>query len=135
MVGDRAELELYCDGGARGNPGEAAFAVVVSRDGRVVEEIFEKIGIATNNVAEYRGVIGGLRYLRKNPAAAKIYLDSELVVRQLKGEYRVKDTKLQKHYLEARKLLGEIGLPVGFFYVPREKNKRADQLVNLALDS
>ncbi|HEY2161262.1 MAG TPA: reverse transcriptase-like protein [Solirubrobacteraceae bacterium] len=128
-------LVVSVDGGSRGNPGPAAIGVVVADpDGEVVEEIAEAIGVATNNVAEYRALLRGLERARELGAGeVEIVNDSELVARQLTGRYKVKHPAMKPLHLEAMAALR------GFERwsirtVPRELNARADALVNAALD-
>jgi ribonuclease HI len=127
-------IEIYSDGGSRGNPGEAAIGVIILDDSGIIKMHKEKIGKATNNAAEYKAAIKGLE-LAKNYKEVIFYLDSELVCRQLKGEYKVKDKKLAKLFNEAKKLEKKIG--VIWKNVPRENKfmQEADKLVNEALDS
>jgi ribonuclease HI len=128
-------LVLNVDGGARGNPGPAAIGVIISQpDGQVVQEIAEAIGVATNNVAEYRALLRGLEAARALGAdELEIIGDSELVARQLTGAYRVKRAALKPLHAEA--LQGLRGLRSWRIRtVPREQNSRADALVNAALD-
>ena len=129
------KLVLHVDGGARGNPGPAAIGVVVSQpDGTVVDELAERIGPATNNVAEYRAVLRGLEHAAALGAReVELIGDSELVARQLTGAYKVKHPALRPLYEEARAALR------GFDRwqirtVPRAQNAHADMLVNAALD-
>lgn len=125
---------IHSDGGSRGNPGPAAIGVVVELPEKKVE-IGEKIGVATNNVAEYRAIIRGLEEAKKNKATeVECYLDSELVVRQIKGEYRIKDPKMVELASKVFVLRDTFDFIV-FYSIPREKNKAADKLVNKALDS
>jgi ribonuclease HI len=126
---------VHVDGGARGNPGPAAIGVVLSSpDGEVVDEAAERIGHATNNVAEYRAVLHGLEQARRLGATeVEIVNDSELVARQLTGAYKVKHPSMKPLHQEA------LGLLRGFERwsirtVPRAQNARADELVNQALD-
>lgn len=129
-------LIVNVDGGARGNPGPAAIAAVISTpDGEVLEEHGERIGTATNNVAEYRALLLGLGRARALGAReVELIGDSELVVRQVKGEYRVKDETL-------RGLVGQVREALESFdrwsirHVRREENAAADRLVNAALDA
>jgi len=130
------KLTLYSDGGARGNPGPAAYGFVVyDSAGNILEKCGKYLGYGTNNYAEYQGVIAGLSWLksRYSGAALTIYLDSLLIVNQLKGIYKVKTPTLQPLFLEARELL--CIFPVAIIaHVPRAQNTVADSLVNLALD-
>lgn len=127
---------VHADGGSRGNPGPAAIgAIVTAEDGRVLYEISEYIGIATNNVAEYRALIEGLRAaLELKYNRVRVRMDSELIVRQLLGQYRVKNEGLRPLYEEARRLLGRF-VEVDLQHVPRALNREADALVNQALDA
>lgn len=135
-----SQLIINTDGGARGNPGPAAIGVIAkSPDGAVLFELSEYIGSQTNNVAEYTAVIHALNHLKEHQVQAdeiSFILDSELIVRQLLGQYRVKEPHLQLLHSEVKKMLSEIKpTKVNFTSVPRAQNKRADQLVNQALDS
>ncbi|MDH4358715.1 MAG: ribonuclease HI family protein [Candidatus Berkelbacteria bacterium] len=128
---------IFCDGGARGNPGPAAIGVVIkSPDGKTVKEISRKIGRATNNVAEYKAVLAALGWILENQPAniIEFYLDSELVTRQLNGQYKVKDTDLKPLYYKIRELVFSSGRAVIFKHVRREENLEADRLVNEELD-
>lgn len=124
---------IHSDGGSRGNPGPAAIGVVVELPHKKIE-IGERIGVATNNVAEYRAIIRGLEEVQKNKVTeVECYLDSELVVRQIKGEYRIKDSKMVELASQVFALRDTFDFIV-FYSIPREKNKAADKLVNKALD-
>lgn len=124
----------FTDGGARGNPGPAAFGAVIHAPNDTVHTIKKYIGVATNNQAEYRGLVAALEYLAGIQAeAVDCYLDSELLVKQMRREYRVKDTELGKLFLQAWKYASTFK-HVSFHHIPREKNKAADRLVNEALD-
>src|SRR5581483_11416123 len=124
------------DGGARGNPGPAAFAYVLEADdGTVLASHGERIGIATNNVAEYRALVAGLeRALELAVPAVEVVSDSELLVKQMRGEYRVKNEALRDLSLQAAGLARKIGT-VEYRHVTREHNELADRLVNEALDA
>jgi ribonuclease HI len=127
---------VHTDGAARGNPGPAAIGVVIQDGhGHVVYEASRSLGIHTNNEAEYLALIAALEYLREARAReADFYLDSELVVRQLNGVYRVKEPRLRALHGKAVLLLNAV--PVhAVRHVPREKNARADALANEALDA
>jgi len=127
---------LFTDGGARGNPGPAAYAYVLeAADGTVLDARGETIGIATNNVAEYRALVAGLsRAAAAGVSELEVVSDSELLVKQMRGEYRVKNRALQALFLEASELAREVG-KVSYRAVRREHNELADRLVNEALDS
>ena len=129
-------LHLFTDGGSRGNPGQAAIGCVLvdPTRGVTVREHAERIGEETNNVAEYRALIKGLKIAQSyQPNRLICHLDSELVVKQLNGEYRVKMATLQPLVDEIQELTMELP-DVVFQYIPREDNWRADELVNKALD-
>ena len=128
-------IVAYIDGGARGNPGPAAFGVrIEGPDGSLVHEFSDAIGVATNNVAEYRGLIAALEWARANGRhAVHIRSDSLLLVQQMKGNYKVKHPRLQPLYARARLLALEIGR-VTFEHVGRELNAHADRLANQAMD-
>jgi ribonuclease HI len=127
---------LWTDGGSRGNPGPAAFAYVLEADdGTVLDSRGEAIGVATNNVAEYRALVAGLeRAVEAGVSELEVVSDSELLVRQMQGSYRVKNRALQELFLEASRLAREIGR-VSYRAVRREHNELADRLVNEALDA
>jgi ribonuclease HI len=129
-------VKLSTDGGARGNPGPAAFAYVLeAEDGTVLAAHGETIGVATNNVAEYSGLIAGLEKARElGLRDVEVVSDSELMVKQMRGEYRVKNEALRELFLRAGRLARDIG-SVTYTAVRREHNELADRLVNEALDS
>lgn len=134
MVG--GTLHLFTDGGSRGNPGQSAIAYILEDPvrGIVLKEFKERIGVETNNVAEYRALIEGLKGAQDfQPNRLICHLDSELVVKQLNGEYRVKMPTLQPFFEEIQALAAELP-DVVFTHIPREDNYRADALVNRALD-
>jgi ribonuclease HI len=130
-----SRVVLHVDGGARGNPGPAAIGVVVSDPaGNVIDEVAERIGVATNNVAEYRAVLRGLERARELGASeVEIVGDSELVARQLSGAYKVKHPAMKPLYEQAITALRGFER-WGVRTVPRAENARADALVNTALD-
>jgi ribonuclease HI len=133
-----SHLVLHTDGGARGNPGPAAIGVVieVEKDGQteVIGEIGETIGVASNNVAEYRAIIRGLEEAeRLGASTVTCLLDSLLVVEQLNGNYRVKSEDMKPLHARVNELRQQFAL-VTFQHVRREQNKEADRLVNEALD-
>ena len=124
------------DGGARGNPGPAAFAYVLEADdGTVLAAHCEAIGVATNNVAEYRALVEGLRKAAEMQVDdVEVVSDSELLVKQMRGEYKVKNEALRTLWLEASRLARQVG-KVEYRAVRREHNELADRLVNDALDA
>ncbi len=131
----RMDLILYTDGAARGNPGPAAIALVLlDGHGRRLEAFGEFIGEATNNEAEYRALLRGLRLAINHKAdTLQIRTDSELLAMQLKGDYRVRAHNLKPLYEQAKKELER--LPhVSISHIPREQNRHADRLANQALD-
>jgi ribonuclease HI len=130
------KARLSTDGGARGNPGPAAFAYVLeAEDGTVVAAHGEAIGVATNNVAEYRALVEGLRKAAElHVDELEVVSDSELLVHQMRGEYKVKKDTLRVLWEEAGELAERIG-KVRYTAVRREHNELADRLVNEALDA
>lgn len=133
---DGVDLVVHCDGGARGNPGPAALGVSIQTpDGTEIEGIGETIGVATNNVAEYSAVVRGLRRAAEL-GARRVLLrsDSELLVRQLNGAYKVRSAGLRPLHAEVLSLVARFER-VTFEHVRRECNARADELVNEALDA
>lgn len=129
------KIIMYSDGGSRGNPGPAAIgAVLYNEKKEVVAEISRYIGETTNNQAEYQALLAGLRSAEDMGATeVACFLDSELVVKQLNGEYKVKDKELAVHFLKIWNIKAGFK-KVEFKHVRREKNKVADALVNKALD-
>jgi ribonuclease HI len=127
---------LFTDGGARGNPGPAAAAYVLETDdGTVLDTRGEAIGVATNNVAEYRALLAGLEAARdRGVDELEVVSDSELLVKQMRGEYKVKNAALRELSLQAARLAREIG-DVRYKAVRREHNEFADRLVNETLDA
>ena len=126
--------EIYSDGASRSNPGEASIGISILKDNEEIATIKKRIGIATNNVAEYLGLIEALKYcIENNIMEVDIYLDSLLVVQQVNLEYKVKSKKLQEYYNQALDLINKIN-NIKINHIRREFNKRADQLANQALD-
>ena len=131
---------IHTDGGARGNPGPAAIGVIIEAPAEI-KKYGEYIGEATNNEAEYQAVVFALKKLKqligkeksKSEAEVEIYLDSELLVCQFNGEYKIKEKKLQQLFLEVWNLKQDFK-NVSFKNIPRENNRGADKLVNQALD-
>jgi len=127
-------LIVTADGGSRGNPGQAAYGAVVYENDKVLAEVSGKIGVATNNVAEYRGLIAGLKAAHEiDPnAQIEVRLDSKLVVEQMSGNWKIRHPEMRELALEAKKIHAHELLK--FVWVPRESNSHADRLVNEALD-
>ena len=126
--------EIYCDGASRSNPGDASIGVSINKDNVEIDTIKKKIGINTNNVAEYLGLIAALEYCVENKVNnVKIFLDSLLVVQQVNMEYKVKSKKLQTYFEKSLKLINQIE-DIEIYHIRREFNSRADQLANEALD-
>jgi ribonuclease HI len=130
------KARLSTDGGARGNPGPAAYGYVLeAEDGTVLDARGERIGRATNNVAEYRALIAGLeKALELGVTTVDVVSDSELLVKQMRGEYKIKNEALQDLAAEAEALARKLGV-VRYTAVRREHNELADKLVNDALDA
>lgn len=144
------KLKIFTDGGARGNPGPAAVGVVIkNQDDKIIEQFGKRIGISTNNVAEYLAIGEALEWVKilKNPPRRQagqknfgnlegvdLFLDSQLVVAQLNGFFKVKNPRLRELIFKIRQLEQEIGGNVSYRVIPREENKLADSLVNQALD-
>ena len=127
------KVTVHVDGGARGNPGPAAAAAVIS--GPVSDEASELLGVATNNVAEYRGLLLGLARAKELGATeVEVINDSELVAKQVNGEYKVKHPDMKPLHAQAMAALGEFGA-WSIRSVPRAQNAEADALVNAALDA
>jgi len=135
-----SKIIIYIDGGARGNPGPAAFGVVISTEkGEVLKKYGQYIGEATNNQAEYQALIFALKKIKQLLGKQKIkhipieiFSDSSLLVNQMKGEYKIEDPKIQELFLKAWNLKTDFK-NLKFSLIPREENKRADRLVNEVL--
>jgi ribonuclease HI len=149
-------LNIYCDGGSRGNPGPAAIGFLVkNNEGKVIHRHAQKIGESTNNIAEYQAVIAALTWIAKpktnftKPKFCNFYIDSRLVVNQLNGKFKIKNTKLKSLAIKVRKLEAKSGLAlktgpelfstnrsiVSYNLIPRAQNSEADALLNEALDA
>jgi ribonuclease HI len=130
------KARLFTDGGARGNPGPAAYGFVLeTEDGTVLAAEGEAIGVATNNVAEYSGLVAGLKKaLELHVPEVEVVSDSELLVKQMRGEYRVKNEALRALFVEASALARDLA-SVEYRHVKRAHNELADRLVNEALDA
>jgi ribonuclease HI len=135
------EILVFCDGGARGNPGPAAIGFVVWQNNKIVHKFSQEIGVATNNVAEYQAVITALEWLEKNPkiihyplSIIHFNLDSQLIVNQLNGRFKVKNSNLQKLIINVKNLEKKLGSEIIYQYISRRQNKVADALVNQVLN-
>lgn len=133
-------LKIYTDGGAKGNPGPASIGMVFYADNKEIFRYREDIGVTTNNVAEYSAVITAMSKLirqladqmskLRNIEKIEFYSDSRLLVNQVNGLFKVKNAKIREFIFKIRTLEQEIGLPIGYYLIPREKNRVADKLVN-----
>lgn len=139
-------IYINTDGGSRGNPGPAAIGITAQHAGEVIFEKSSTIGEATNNTAEYAAVIQAMDWLKgwiagpakalpHNVKAVRFLLDSQLVVEQLSGRYKVKQPHILKYVRQVQIAISTLNLPITFSYVPRAQNARADALVNEALDA
>lgn len=135
-----SKISVFTDGGARGNPGPAGIGVYIFGEKGDIAKIGERIGEATNNVAEYSAIVRGLRFLVENKgkiedfSEVNFFLDSQLATFQLNGIYKIKNSNLRNLLFEIRQFEAELAVPVTYSHIPREKNKMADKLVNMALD-
>jgi ribonuclease HI len=135
-------IKIFVDGGSRGNPGPSAIGFVVkNKTEKILTKRGKYIGVTTNNVAEYTAVVEALNWLRQNYQITKltkcqitIYLDSQLVVNQLNGYFKVKDAKLRNLIIKVRHLEAEIKKPISYHFISRNLNKQADLLLNRVLD-
>ena len=137
-----ASINVFTDGGSRGNPGEASLGVYIeSTDGNEIKSIGKRLGITTNNVAEYSAIKEALSWIFENLIkfdgleTINFFMDSNLAVNQLNGIYKIKNAKLREILFEIKALESQIKIPIIYKHIPREKNKKADRLVNLALDN
>lgn len=135
-------LNVFTDGGARGNPGPSAIGVYIeSTDGKIISGFGKTIGVATNNVAEYKAVIEALTWIIENKkdlakeAKINFFLDSKLVCSQIIGIFKVKNADLRNLLFDVRNMEAQISLPIYYKYIPREQNTKADAFVNQALDN
>ena len=127
-------LTMFCDGASRGNPGSAAIGVSIIKESKEIATISKSIGEKTNNQAEYMALIEGLKKINELQEEVMICLDSQLIVKQILGEYKVKSPLVKPLYKQAKELLETIHLK-DILWIPREQNKRADELANQALDA
>lgn len=128
-------LNVYTDGASRGNPGPASIGIVFKDEkGNTIWQKQQSVGKATNNEAEYQALIYAMKHVRRyHPKRIRFHSDSELMVRQMRGEYKIKNAGIQKLFLEAWNRKIDLG-DVEFILVPRAKNQEADHLANKALD-
>ncbi len=134
----KGELKLYCDGGARGNPGPAASAFLVVEKGKTIHKDSKFIGKTTNNVAEYTAVLMAFKWLDGDEIVNRnieVFLDSKLVANQLSGNYKIKNEKLIKFHREIKSLEEKSNNSVAYKYIPRDMNEKADALVNNILST
>ncbi len=131
----REKIEVYVDGAARGNPGEAGVGIVIKQGNKILLEVGAYIGKTTNNIAEYMALIRGLEEaIIMGDGDVRVTSDSELLVKQIKGEYRVKNEGLKPLYFHAKELIKKIN-KFEIVHTPRENNKLADKLANQGIDS
>lgn len=132
-------LSIYTDGGSRGNPGISGFGVAIYDErGRIIAKLSKFLGVKTNNEAEYLGMIEALTWVRDNQTSCSkvnFYSDSQLLVRQILGKYKVKADNIKPLHQVITSLLNQISIPCHFNEVLREKNELADELANLAMDT
>ena len=130
------KIIIYTDGAARGNPGPAAIGVIIKDEaGTILDKISKRLGVTTNNQAEYQAIIMGLeKAIGLGANNVKVMSDSELVVKQMNGQYKVKNTELRPLYQKVVQLTGSLE-SFKISYIPREQNKAADAQANKALDS
>jgi ribonuclease HI len=136
------KLQIFTDGGSRGNPGEGAIGIVIQSYEQekwvTLKELGKRIGVCTNNEAEYTAVIEAYKTLKGlgSPIEAlQFFMDSSLVVNQLNGIFKIKEARLRDFVFTIRSFEQEMGVPTFYTFIPREQNKRADELVNRALDT
>jgi len=133
------QISVYTDGGSRSNPGISGFGVVVlDKQGRIIHQISKFIGIKTNNEAEYFALLEALNWVRDHQqdySSVKFYSDSELLVRQINGKYKVKSANLKPIYQLAISVIADLRIPSTFHEILREKNSLADELANRAMDN
>lgn len=135
------KLNIFTDGGARGNPGPSAIGIFIKdENGYKIASFGKKIGVSTNNIAEYKAVIQALSWIVENKEKLSedvridFFLDSNLVYSQIIGIFKIKNSELRNLLFQIREKESEINVPINYSYVPREKNREADREVNLALD-
>jgi ribonuclease HI len=133
-------LNIFTDGGSRGNPGPSAYGFVIKQGIATVYEEGKTLGITTNNVAEYTAIIEALKHVRTNReslgqySGITVHMDSLLACQQLNNIFRIKKPHLAELFIQVRAEERQVGAPVKYVHIPREKNKEADAMVNMALD-
>ncbi len=128
------ELTIYTDGASRNNPGEAGAGIFITRDGMPIKKIARYLGITTNNIAEYTAALIGLEHaVMLRASKVKLCADSELLVKQLNGQYKVRNEGLKPLYAKVKELIAKMDT-VEVQYIPRAMNKEADALANKAID-
>ena len=128
-------FQMFCDGASRGNPGDSSAAFCIEKNGEVFFEGGEYLGVSTNNVAEWRALLLGLEKVKEfGILEIDVFLDSELVVKQIRGEYRVKNSVLFPIFKSVQSLLSFFSR-ISFSHIPRAQNKRADAIANRILDN
>jgi ribonuclease HI len=136
-----SKIIIFTDGGSRGNPGPAALGVSIQNsEGKVLANIGKTLGITTNNVAEYSAIVEGFNWLLDNKeklgiGAVDFYMDSQLACSQLNGLYKVKNPAIRDFVFIIHQKEAELNMPISYTHVPREQNKKADAMVNQALDN
>ena len=136
-----SNILIYTDGGSRGNPGESAYGYVVYKDHSLIYKMGQRLGITTNNVAEYMAILESLNWVKDHRESLgefseiEMRMDSLLACQQLKGIFKVKKTHLQELLFSVRKTISQLDCKMKFVHVPREQNKEADAMVNTALDN
>lgn len=134
-------INVYTDGGSRGNPGPSAIGIYITDENKnKIASFGERIGIATNNVAEYKAVVKALSWLVENIQIKKntdicFFLDSKLIFSQITGLFKIKDSKLRELLFEIREKEAQINAKIHYCHIAREQNRQADLLVNMALDN
>ncbi len=133
-------ISIFTDGGSRGNPGLAAIGIFIKDEQKILAKIGKKIGVETNNVAEYKAVIEALSWIVENKkklidSNINFFMDSQLIYSQIIGVFKIKNENLRGLFFKVREYEAQIKIPVNYNHIPREKNKEADALVNMALDN
>jgi ribonuclease HI len=136
-----AKISIFTDGGARGNPGPAALGVYIEDEKKQeLVRIGKRLGDTTNNVAEYSAILEGFKWALENKnkydlEQINFYMDSQLACSQLTGLFKVKNPRIREFVFEIRQIEAQLKLPIFYTHIPREKNFKADLMVNLALDN